>query len=141
MKKLLLLFIPLVFFFSCEEENNNESTECLLYGTWEFYSEDYNGVDCFVYCTANIADAPCGPLNTSVDDICAQLTFNENGSFAYSQQNPYYYYQGTWDSSCSVNSTLELNSTEGGLEPYTINSISSNSLTIIDGDYRLVLKK
>ncbi len=47
-----------MFFFGCEEENNNESTECLLYGTWEFYSEDYNSVDCFIYCTANIADAP-----------------------------------------------------------------------------------
>ena len=143
MKRLLLLFIPLMFFFGCEEENNNESTECLLYGTWEFYSEDGNdGSDCLVYCNANISDAPCSPTNTSTTDLCSQLTFNENGSFTYSQENPNYFYQGTWSGGCDVNNVLEMNSTDSGLESYLINSIDANSLILTDGEYyRLVLKK
>jgi len=143
MKKcVLLLIVPLLFFFGCEEESN--SNECLLYGTWDFYSEDGYSDDCMVYCNASILESPCNPENIYVGDLCAQLTFNEDGSFIYSQENPSYYYEGSWTSGCQVGdllSAIEYKDFESDWV-YVINSISSNSLTLTEGDYyRLVLKK
>ena len=145
MKRLLLLFIPLVFFFGCEEENN--SNECLLYGTWEFYSEDGYSDECMVYCNASIVDSPCDPKTIYVGDLCAQMTFNEDGSWSYLQENPSYYYEGTWSSNCSVGNTVTITEFKNdpqmsGSSDYYINSMNSNSLTLTEGDYyRLVLKK
>ena len=49
MKKLLLLFIPLLFFIGCEEEDNNDdnsnnSTTCLE-GVWRMQSMDVSAYD------------------------------------------------------------------------------------------------
>ena len=136
MKKLLLLFIPLVFFFGCEEENNNESTECLLYGTWDYAYEQWSSGYCAIWCDTPVNETPCSMENVEIYPECEQITFNNDGTYTLTiEDNNSYSYQGAWSGGCAVGESLsfipEFDYDPENITTFEITSISANSLTIV----------
>ena len=144
MKRLLLLFIPLVFFFSCEEEESNES--CQLIGVWnvdyEVFPEGIDGEDYEVIsCWCGYVSDICTELYTYNDiEYCQTLEFQENNSLiaieysnSSNQLNTIESEESfSWSSNgCAENDLITVNG-EGGLTDLqiTIVSISANNLTL-----------
>jgi len=150
MKRLLLLFIPLMFFFGCEEEESNES--CQLIGVWSVDYEIYPlGIDGEGYETVScwcgyVSDA-CTHLYTYYDiEYCRTLDFQENGSLIaieYSSSsnelnNVESEENFNWSSDgCGPSDLIILNEEEANTMALTIQAISENSLTLYvpDGGY------
>lgn len=148
MKKILLLFIPLVFFFGCETDQEN-ITDCQLIGLWNLDSEVYpQGIDGENYetisCWCGYVSDACTHLYTYYDfECCRTFDFQENGSLAVleycSSSNEFNSEENwTWSSDdCGVGDLIILN--EGGTDTMTITiqAISENNLTLYvqDGGY------
>ena len=122
MKKLLLLFIPLIFFLGCETE---EDVECLLYGNWSinYNITDSVGMACF-----------CGYVEDSCIDVledCMTFNFFENGEFIAQSSDPgFNEILGEWAGGCSVGESLVLTpiDTINIINTFVIQHISNNHL-------------
>tara|TARA_B100000579_G_scaffold366368_1_gene326171 strand:- start:269 stop:841 length:573 start_codon:yes stop_codon:yes gene_type:complete len=84
MKKLLLLFIPLVFFFSCEEEensdtNNNMGYDCTTDGCYAAENAQYISLsDCESACDNNNG---CILLGTWNSELMIQYSYTNPGQY------------------------------------------------------------
>ena len=129
MKKLLLLFIPLMFFFGCEEEENIPD-ECLLYGTWslDYYESVETG---YTICTCGFDADNCDLLMTQ----CAPITLSEDGGLNANTLGGIDRV-GEWSGGCQVNDEIIFNWFDQLQEEYTIIilSISNNSLLMQSSD-------
>ena len=98
MKKLLLLFIPLMFFFSCElfeeeEVCTGNATSDLVVGTWEtnttfYYSEDGSLYDCYNVCNSSnslCTDHECITSTMNCDGTVSN-SLGESGTWSYDPQ-------------------------------------------------------
>ena len=65
MKKLLLLFIPLMFFFGCEEEEESANLDSNLFGAWKVES-----------CTIDASNPNGPPIGLDL-----WVFFNQDGTF------------------------------------------------------------
>tara|TARA_B100001250_G_scaffold365090_1_gene345595 strand:- start:495 stop:932 length:438 start_codon:yes stop_codon:yes gene_type:complete len=131
MKRLLLLFIPLVFFFSCEKDNN---TNCLLVGeAWTLNYIDFIDYGCALFCgTVEVED--CTDWYPDKEDLCLTIQFNADKTCVINitEDGETETNSGTWDSSCGVNNILSIYDENGGLststEYYEILTLESNIL-------------
>ncbi len=125
MKRLLLLFIPLMFFFGCEvfeEEEGNAANECLLYGSWslDYIEGGGYGPDCYCGYDAIICEQN--------NDECATLTFLETGDYMMvnldGEEQP-----GWWISDCVMGGDLVLQNPDGASTDttYTVITYMSNN--------------
>ncbi len=123
MKKLLLLFIPLVFFFGCEPEDENVDN-CLLHGNWNV---DYVDQSDEVVCYCEHIESSC----TETVEDCMTFNFLENGEFI--AQSSYFdsgEVLGVWSGDCSSGDTVILTPNDDTLNVVTlvIQTISNNQL-------------
>ena len=126
MKKILLLFIPLVFFFGCDEENNYDSNECLLYGLWYVdYMTNYSADDTECFC--EYSSSICNDNN----DACPYINFLENGSLSGLDADGDLL-AGEWTSDCEDGATITIQYDTGDIYYGSIVSISNNTLMIDD---------
>tara|TARA_B100000530_G_C15781396_1_gene417684 strand:+ start:162 stop:617 length:456 start_codon:yes stop_codon:yes gene_type:complete len=94
MKKLLLLFIPLMFFFSCElfeeeeEVCTGNATSDLVVGTWETNTIFYYYTNGDLYNCVNVCNSS---NNLCVDNECITSTYNCDGTYTNSLGE-----SGTW---------------------------------------------
>ena len=141
-KRLLLLFIPLMFFLGCEEEESNES--CQLIGVWnvdyEVFPEGLDGEDYEVItCWCGYVSDMCTELYTYNNiEYCQTLEFQENNSLiaieysnSSNQLNTIESEENfSWSSNgCAENDLITVTGDFADLQ-ITIVSISANNLTL-----------
>ena len=133
MKRVLLLFIPLMFFFGCDSDEGEG--DCLLYGTWNLnYIEepdyDYPGG---IYCFCGYLDNLCyldkyGDIK--MNDECISITFLEDGGYQVLTVDPWNTenYSGTWTGGCLMGDSIFFVESNGGNGSFFIISISEDNL-------------
>jgi len=126
MKRLFLLFIPLVLFFGCEEDTNYDSNECLLYGLWYVgYMTNYSTDDTHCYC--EYSSSVC---NDNID-ACPYINYLENGSFS-GLDGDGNLLAGEWISGCEDGAAFTIEHDTGEIYYGSIISISNNTLMLDD---------
>jgi hypothetical protein len=135
MKKLLLLFIPLLFFIGCEEEDNNDdnsnnSTTCLE-GSWSIQSFDSSLYDDYVQCFCDYVSGACDVF----DEDCFDFVF-ESDNYFHSLVNGEFGNGGTYQADCPIGpgSTIIVEMNDGYLSDGTwemeVQSISSTTMIV-----------
>jgi len=132
MKKILLLFIPLIFFFGCDKEE--EEVVCLLEGIWSVNYIDY-GTYCEPYCDVDLSDIPCTVSGYGYyDNTCVTLTFNSNEIVtmitSYAQDEYVNTASGTWSSGCEEGDNIIITEMDGDIVQFQILEISATTLKL-----------
>tara|TARA_B100000965_G_scaffold320166_1_gene281156 strand:+ start:86 stop:508 length:423 start_codon:yes stop_codon:yes gene_type:complete len=128
MKRLLLIFIPLMFFFGCENEEEDVDNCFFLYGNWNIdYATEGTSIGCF--CGYN--EDAC----TEILDDCLTFDFLEDGSYVAMriEDGSSYEELGSWSSDCSDGNSIVLTptNTNNSIVTLVIQTISNNNLELV----------
>ena len=97
MKKIILLFIPLLFFIGCEEEDNNDDNSAIcLEGSWSIQSFDNSGYD-YLLCFCDYVSGACGEF----DESCYDFVFESNNYF-HALADGEFSNGGTYQADCPI---------------------------------------